>query len=138
MPSDELHQAVETLHLTRYVRHILLCADPTESKCCPRERSLESWEFLKRRLRELQLAEPSRIIYRSKVNCLRVCCDGPIAVVYPDGIWYHSCTPAVLERILQEHLLNGRIVEEYAFAKNPLFDGISGGVENKSRPTSAS
>jgi (2Fe-2S) ferredoxin len=77
---------------------------------------------LKRRLKELKLAGPEPLVYRSKVNCLRVCMQGPIAVVYPEAVWYHSCAPQVLERIIQEHLIGGRVVEEYAFAKNPQFD----------------
>ena len=98
-------------------RHLFLCVGPD---CVDSAEGLAAWDYLKRRMKELGLSGADGPAYRTRCNCLRICTGGPIGVVYPEGTWYRGLTPENIERVLQEHLINGRVVEELRFATDAL------------------
>jgi (2Fe-2S) ferredoxin len=115
--NDDLQAAVNKHNIGGYHRHVFLCTGPS---CCTPETGLAAWEALKQALKDNGLSEGEHACYRTKVGCLRICCHGPTMVVYPEGTWYHGMTPERIPQFVQQHLIEGKPVEEWVFARNPL------------------
>ena len=115
--NDSLDTAARKIGIGKITRHVFLCLGP---KCCAPEVGEQSWELLKQKLKDAGLASGESVCQRTRVGCLRVCCNGPAMVVYPEGTWYHDMTPDKIERFVQEHLIEGKPIAEWIFARNPL------------------
>jgi (2Fe-2S) ferredoxin len=124
--SDDVKQQLDAvaakLGIGSYKRHVLLCTGPN---CCTPDDGLKAWEALKREIKDKNLGSGERACYRTKVGCLRICCQGPTMVVYPEGTWYHGMTADRIPRFVQQHLVEGRPVEEWVFARNALPPAVS-------------
>ena len=114
---EQLQAALAKLHIERSRRHVFLCTGPS---CCTPEVGLAAWEALKQKIRDAGLSEGDEICQRTKVGCLRICCQGPTMVVYPEGTWYSGMTADRMDRLVLEHLKEGRPIAEWKFAQKPL------------------
>ena len=117
--TEQLASVAAKLGIGGYTRHVFLCTGPN---CCTSEDGLAAWEALKRELKEKNLLAGEHACYRTKVGCLRICVHGPTVVVYPEGTWYHGMTAERIPQFVRQHLIEGKPVEEWIFARNPLGD----------------
>src|SRR5438309_5123291 len=114
---EQLRAVAQKLGIGSYQRHVLLCTGP---RCCTPEEGQAAWETLKQQIKEHNLGASPNACYRTKVGCLRICCHGPTMLVYPEGTWYHGMSADRIPRFVQEHLIEGKPVEEWIFARNEL------------------
>src|SRR5262245_8545276 len=121
-PREDMQAAVEKPAIGHKRRHVLLCTGPT---CCTPETGMAAWEVLKKEMKEKGLGTGDNACYRTKVGCLRICCSGPTMVVYPEGTWYHSMSAEKIPQFVQQHLVEGKAIEEWVFARNPLSEPAS-------------
>jgi (2Fe-2S) ferredoxin len=117
---EQLQSVAAKLGIGNYKRHVLLCVGPT---CCEPEVGMAAWEALKGQIKQHSLGGGDNACYRTKVGCLRICCHGPTMLVYPEGTWYHGMTAERIPRFVQEHLVEGKPIEEWLFARNPIGEG---------------
>ena len=123
--NEKLKQIADNLLIGEFHRHVLLCVGDACCAAVGKEAAQAAWDALKDELkaRNLSLATGPLACYRTKVGCLRVCAGGPILVVYPEGTWYAEMTADRIGRFVQEHLIDGKPIEEWVFARNPLPNG---------------
>jgi (2Fe-2S) ferredoxin len=117
MNKIKLQEIAEKLGIGKYSRHVLLCTGPT---CCTEKDGLEAWDELKKQIKKHGLDSGENACYRTKVGCLRLCESGPIATVYPEGIWYAGMSKQNICAFVESHLVNGTPLEDLVIAQNQL------------------
>jgi len=114
---QQLLSVAAKLNIGKHERHVFLCTGPN---CCTPEEGLVAWEALKKEIKDKKLGEGEHACYRTKVGCLRICTQGPTMVVYPEGTWYAGMTAERIPLFVQQHLVEGKPMEECNFARAPL------------------
>ena len=130
---DKARRKLEKMGVPGARRHVLMCVDLDETGCANAKRMKRAWSHLRTRLKERGLTGRNGSVLRARTRCLGICEGGPLAVVYPEGAWYGDCDPDTVDRIVDEHLVGGRIVEDRLIAIRPLGRGKTGKVKGKSK-----